>query len=115
MIGLEQWRQGWRTYGRSVAALATQAPADLCASRGGPPGPAAAPPSPELAQRGPVSALDRRTLAHLAQGLTSKEIARLEARSPRTVDGRITRLCERMGAVSRIELVALAMRRGLVS
>lgn len=104
-----------RTYGRSVAALATQAPADLCASRGGPPGPAAAPPSLELAQRGPVSALDRRTLAHLSQGMKSKEIARLEARSPRTVDGRIARLCECMGAASRTELVVLAIRRGLVT
>ena len=71
---------------------------------------------PEQWRQGwPVSALDRRTLAHLAQGLTSKEIARMEGCSPRTVDGRIARLCERMGAASRTELVVLAIRRGLVT
>ena len=63
----------------------------------------------------PVSALGIQTLQRLAQGLTSRQIAGLEGTSPRTVDGRIALLCECMGAMSRAELVALAMRRGMVT
>lgn len=63
----------------------------------------------------PISDLSLKTLQRLCLGMTSKEIASMEGTSPRTVDARIARLCERMGAVSRIELVVLAIRRGLVT
>lgn len=62
----------------------------------------------------PFSPLDQQTLRLLGQGLSSKEIARHEGRSWRTVDARIARMRERIGAGSRVELVALAWRLGLV-
>jgi PAS domain S-box-containing protein len=49
---------------------------------------------------------EREIVAHLAQGLSSKEIARLLALSPRTVDMHRARLLQKLGVHSTMQLLA---------
>ena len=62
--------------------------------------------------RGRLSAADRALLAGIAGGKTNKEVAGDLGCAEKTVEARLSRLFARMGAVSRAELVAIAVRDG---
>ena len=57
-----------------------------------------------------LSEIDRRILRLVAQGYTSKEIAREMDRSPLTIDGRLKDVCQRLGADTRAQAAAMLMR-----
>ena len=61
-----------------------------------------------------LSAREREVLALLAEGASNKEIARALGLSVHTVKFHIATLNEKLGARSRIEAVAIAIRSGLV-
>jgi DNA-binding CsgD family transcriptional regulator len=61
-----------------------------------------------------LSPREREVLALLAEGASNKEIARALALSVHTVKFHIAALNEKLGARSRVEAVAIAIRAGLV-
>jgi DNA-binding NarL/FixJ family response regulator len=61
-----------------------------------------------------LSPREREVLALLAEGASNKEIARALALSVHTVKFHIAALNEKLGARSRVEAVAIAIRSGLV-
>jgi DNA-binding NarL/FixJ family response regulator len=61
-----------------------------------------------------LSPREREVLALLAEGASNKEIARALALSIHTVKYHIASLTEKLGARSRVEAVAIAIRAGLV-
>jgi DNA-binding CsgD family transcriptional regulator len=61
-----------------------------------------------------LSAREREVLALLIEGASNKEIARALALSVHTVKFHIAALTEKLGARSRVEAVAIAIRSGLV-
>lgn len=72
----------------------------------------------KLAERLEVEALSRReleVLRHLATGMSNKEIARMTGITEGTVKFHVTAVMAKLGARSRTEAVAVAMRRGLIS
>ncbi|MBX3029540.1 MAG: response regulator transcription factor [Chloroflexi bacterium] len=62
----------------------------------------------------PPSERDLRFMELLAAGRTSEQMAGVMGLSPRTVEGIIMRLARHHGAVSRTQLVALAIRNGWI-
>lgn len=58
--------------------------------------------------------IDVAIVRHLARGLTNKEIARVVHRSPHTVKDRLERIGVALDAHSRTEIVAEALRAGLI-
>jgi DNA-binding NarL/FixJ family response regulator len=58
--------------------------------------------------------IDVAIVRHLARGLTNKEIARVIHRSPHTVKDRLERIGTLLDAHSRTEIVAEALRAGLI-
>ena len=61
-----------------------------------------------------LSDMDMAIVRHLARGLTNKEIARVVHRSPHTVKDRLERIGTIFDARSRTEIVAEALRAGLI-
>lgn len=61
-----------------------------------------------------LSARQRQVLLLAAQGGTDKEMSQRMQVSPRTVRSHLARACERLGAVSRTNAVAIAVARGLI-
>jgi DNA-binding NarL/FixJ family response regulator len=61
-----------------------------------------------------LSAREREVLSLLAEGASNKEIARALALSVHTVKYHLASLMQKLGASSRVEAVAIAMRVGLV-
>jgi DNA-binding CsgD family transcriptional regulator len=61
-----------------------------------------------------LSLREREVLALLAEGASNKEIARALALSIHTVKFHVAALTEKLGARSRGEAVAIAIRAGLV-
>jgi len=61
-----------------------------------------------------LSPREREVLALLAEGASNKEIARALALSTHTVKFHVASLTEKLGARSRVEAVAIAIRAGLV-
>jgi len=61
-----------------------------------------------------LSPREREVLALLAEGASNKEIARALALSIHTVKFHVASLTEKLGARSRVEAVAIAIRAGLV-
>ncbi|PYM17777.1 MAG: DNA-binding response regulator [Candidatus Rokuibacteriota bacterium] len=51
---------------------------------------------------------------HVAKGLTNREIAGLVHLSPHTIKDRLSRICDTLEVGSRTEIVAEALRRGLI-
>jgi two-component system, NarL family, response regulator len=71
----------------------------------------------KLAERLDSDALSKReteVLRHLAQGRSNKEIARIVGITEGTVKFHVTSVMAKLGAKSRTEAVAVAVRRGLV-
>jgi DNA-binding CsgD family transcriptional regulator len=62
-----------------------------------------------------ITPLERAALQLLAKGKPSDEIAGCLGISECTVEARLTALFARMGAPSRIEAIAAAFRRGLLT
>lgn len=56
-----------------------------------------------------LSEIDRRILRLVAQGFTSKEIARQLDRSPLTIDDRIKDACSRLGADTRAQAASMVL------
>jgi DNA-binding NarL/FixJ family response regulator len=69
-------------------------------------------PADELAST--LTAREREVLALLIEGASNKEIARALALSIHTVKFHIAALTEKLGARSRVEAVAIAIRSGLI-
>ena len=69
---------------------------------------------PQPVEREMLSAREAQVLALLAQGSASKEIARRLGISERTVKAHITAIFNKLGASSRAEAVAIALRNGLL-
>jgi DNA-binding NarL/FixJ family response regulator len=69
-------------------------------------------PADELAST--LTAREREVLALLVEGASNKEIARALALSVHTVKFHIAALTEKLGARSRVEAVAIAIRSGLI-
>ena len=61
-----------------------------------------------------LSDIDVAIVKHLARGLTNKEIARVVHRSPHTVKDRLEKIGSIFDAHSRTEIVAEALRAGLI-
>jgi DNA-binding NarL/FixJ family response regulator len=62
----------------------------------------------------PITAREREVLHLLARGRQNKEIARDLAISERTVKFHLSALMRKLGASNRVEVVAAAMRQGLI-
>ena len=77
------------TYGASTQSMRTAAPASL-------------------------SELDLVIVGHVAKGRTNREIAGLVHLSPHTIKDRLSRICEVLEVSSRTQIVAEALRRGLI-
>ena len=69
---------------------------------------------PEPAQTESLSPRESQVLVLLAQGAPNKEIARELGISERTVKAHVTGIFNKLGASSRAEAVAIAMRSGLL-
>jgi NarL family two-component system response regulator YdfI len=77
--------------------------------------PAGAPASPPLAELAePLTRREREVLQMLASGVGNKEIAAQLAISEHTVKFHVTSILGKLGAASRTEAVALAIRLGLI-
>jgi DNA-binding NarL/FixJ family response regulator len=61
-----------------------------------------------------LSEMDRDILRYLAKGLSNKQIAALIHRSPYTVKDRVEKICAVFEVRSRTEVVARALRAGLI-
>src|SRR5262249_39831312 len=61
-----------------------------------------------------LTAREREVLALLAEGASNKEIARALALSVHTAKFHVASLTEKLGAHSRVEAIAIAIRAGLV-
>jgi DNA-binding CsgD family transcriptional regulator len=71
--------------------------------------------TPPVADEGGLSPREREVLAAAADGLSTKEIARLLEVSPNTVKFHLQAAFEKLGAASRTEAVVRAIRRGELS
>jgi NarL family two-component system response regulator YdfI len=69
---------------------------------------------PQPAETETLSKRETQVLALVAQGAANKEIARQLSISERTVKAHVTSIFNKLGASSRTEAVALAMRSGLL-
>ena len=61
-----------------------------------------------------LSETDLAIVGHVARGLTNREIAGLVHLSPHTIKDRLSRICEILEVGSRTQIVAEALRRGLI-
>ncbi len=61
-----------------------------------------------------MTARERDVLRLVTQGLANKAIGQRLGISPRTVEGHLNHLFEKLGATSRTELVHVAMTNGLL-
>jgi DNA-binding NarL/FixJ family response regulator len=61
-----------------------------------------------------LSDIDLDVVRHLARGLTNKEIGALVHRSPHTVKDHLEKICAALEVRSRTEIVATALRIGLI-
>ena len=71
-------------------------------------------PSPSVVQSVSLSESDLAIVRHVAKGLTNREIAQLVHLSPHTIKDRLSKICESLEVGSRTEIVAEALRRGLI-
>ncbi|MGE5154780.1 MAG: response regulator [Bdellovibrio bacteriovorus] len=62
-----------------------------------------------------LTARERQILAYLADGMSKKEIARLDGTSVKTVDHHCQHVMEKLDLHDRVELTRFAIREGLVS
>ena len=62
----------------------------------------------------PLSAREAECLLWVSRGKSSGDIGQIVGLSPRTVDSYIEKACAKLHVRTRIEAVALAVRRGLV-
>ncbi|MCU0836269.1 MAG: response regulator transcription factor [Chromatiaceae bacterium] len=62
-----------------------------------------------------LTARERQVLGYLAQGLSKKEIARLDGASVKTVDHHCQHIMEKLDLHDRVELARYAIREGLVA
>lgn len=69
---------------------------------------------PDASPPSPLTARERDVVALAAQGLANKAIARELGISPRTVEGHLNHVFDKLGTTSRTELVRLALTTGLV-
>lgn len=69
---------------------------------------------PQLSEPGMLSTREGQVLALLAQGAANKEIALQLGISERTVKAHVTGIFNKLGASSRAEAVAIALRSGLL-
>ena len=69
---------------------------------------------PRPVETGKLSSREGQVLALLAQGAANKEIARELGISERTVKAHVTSIFNKLGASSRAEAVAIALRSGLL-
>jgi DNA-binding NarL/FixJ family response regulator len=63
----------------------------------------------------PLSRRELEVLRHLATGMSNKEIARVTSITEGTVKFHVTAVMAKLGAKSRTEAVAVAIRRGLIA
>jgi len=61
-----------------------------------------------------LSDIDLDVVRHLARGLTNKQIGTLVHRSPHTVKDHVEKICAVLEVHSRTEVVAAALRIGLI-
>ena len=61
-----------------------------------------------------LSETDLAIVGHVARGLTNREIAELVHLSPHTIKDRLSKICEILEVSSRTQIVAEALRRGLI-
>jgi two-component system, NarL family, response regulator DevR len=61
-----------------------------------------------------LSTMDLAIVRHVAKGLTNREIAGLVHLSPHTIKDRLGKICDVLDVGSRTEIVAEALRRGLI-
>jgi DNA-binding NarL/FixJ family response regulator len=66
------------------------------------------------AQSMSFSDVDLVIVRHVAKGLTNREIAGLVHLSPHTIKDRLSKICDTLEVGSRTEIVAEALRRGLI-
>ena len=57
---------------------------------------------------------EREVLKLLAEGLSTREIARLLVITPKTVEGHKTRLTTKLGIHGRVDIVKYALRKGII-
>lgn len=62
----------------------------------------------------PLTQLEQNTLELAAQGLSAKEIARAQDKSPRTVTGRLQNIYFKLGATNRNHAIALGFRHNIL-
>nr|WP_278448459.1 helix-turn-helix transcriptional regulator [Brevundimonas diminuta] len=62
-----------------------------------------------------LSARERECLQWAGRGKSSSDIASILQLSPRTVDSYLEKACSKIGVRTRIEAVAAAVRRGIIS
>lgn len=62
-----------------------------------------------------LSARERECLQWAGRGKSSSDIAGILNLSPRTVDSYLEKACSKVGVRTRIEAVAAAVRRGIIS
>lgn len=71
-------------------------------------------PGAALASSETLSDTDLSIIGHLTHGLTNKEIAAQVDLSPHTVKDHLEKICSLLGVHSRTEIVAEALKRGLI-
>jgi two-component system, NarL family, response regulator DevR len=74
----------------------------------------AAAPAAAGVQAIPLTDIDLVIVRHVAKGLTNREIAGLVHLSPHTIKDRLSKICDILQVGSRTEIVAEALRRGLI-
>jgi DNA-binding NarL/FixJ family response regulator len=62
----------------------------------------------------PLTQTEQRMLAHLAEGWSNKQIASAMSTTEQTVKNRWQRIYDRMGCNSRVQVLVMALRKGLV-
>jgi DNA-binding NarL/FixJ family response regulator len=69
----------------------------------------------QLARRNrPLTQTEQQMLAHLATGMSNKDIATAMSTTEQTVKNRWQRIYDRMGVNSRVQVLVMALRKGLV-
>lgn len=62
----------------------------------------------------PLTQLEQQTLELAAQGLSAKQIAKAQHKSPRTVTGRLQNIYFKLGATNRNHAIALGFRHNIL-
>jgi len=61
-----------------------------------------------------LSERDKEVLLHVADGLSDREIAAKLNLSPKTINFRVEEMKRKLGAKTRVQVVAIALRRGWI-